>query len=56
MQLGIVVQSDPEALILMIYGSLAEASFWIAECECSKERLGQALEAMELLLKGIRAR
>lgn len=53
MQLGIVVQSDPEALALMIYGSLAEAAFWIAESENSKDHLTQALSAMEVLLQGI---
>lgn len=55
MQHGIVEQSDPEALALLIYGSLAEAAFWIAESENSKARLSQALDAMELLLRGIRA-
>src|SRR5690606_41855156 len=55
MQRGIVVQSAPEALALMIYGSLVEAAFWIAESENSKDRLTQALSAMELLLQGIRA-
>jgi AcrR family transcriptional regulator len=54
-KLGIVVQSAPEALALMIYGSLIEAAFWIAESENSKDRLTQALAAMELLLQGIRA-
>lgn len=55
MHTGIVVTSSPEALALMIYGSLVEAAFWIAESENSKNCLAQALEAMELLLQGIRA-
>ncbi|ENM5731699.1 TetR/AcrR family transcriptional regulator [Vibrio mimicus] len=55
MQRGLVVQSTPEALALMIYGSLVEAAFWIAESENSNDRLTQALSAMELLLQGIRA-
>lgn len=55
MQRGIVVQSAPEVLALMIYGSLVEAAFWIAESEHSNDRLTQALSAMELLLQGIRA-
>ena len=55
MQLGIVAQSSAEAVALMIHGSLVEAAFWIAESEHNKDRLAQALSAMELLLKGIRA-
>lgn len=54
MQHGMVEQSDPEALALLIYGSLAEAAFWIAESENSQERLIQSLGALELLLRGIR--
>ncbi|MEQ1977487.1 TetR/AcrR family transcriptional regulator [Xenorhabdus sp. SGI240] len=55
MQQGIVVPSNPEALTLLIYGSLTEAAFWIAESGNSKERLTQALAAMEQLLRGIRS-
>lgn len=55
MQHGLVVKSSPEALALMIHGSLVEAAFWIAESEHSNDRLTQALAAMELLLQGIRA-
>lgn len=54
MQHGIVVQSAPEALALMIHGSLVEAAFWIAESENSQEKLIQSLGALELLLRGIR--
>lgn len=49
------VQSDPEALAMLIYGSLCEAAFWIAEAEPGSNRLSQALGALELLLKGVRS-
>lgn len=51
---GAVRQADPEALAMMVYGSLSEAAFWIAEAESGADRLVQALGALELLLKGIR--
>lgn len=55
MRRGLVVKADPEALARLIYGSLAEAAFWIAEAEDGKARLAQALDALELLLSGVRA-
>lgn len=51
---GVVRQADPEALAMMVYGSLSEAAFWIAEAESGVDRLKQALGALELLLRGIR--
>lgn len=50
-----VVQTDPEALAMLIHGALCEAAFWIAEAEPGSGRLLQALEALELLLKGVRS-
>lgn len=55
MQEGSVVQTDTQALARLICGSLTEASFWIAESEHPAQRLASALEALELLLRGIRA-
>jgi len=50
-QMGI---EDAQALARLIYGSLAEAAFWIAEGENGDQRLAQASAAIELLLRGIR--
>ncbi|MBU6956841.1 TetR family transcriptional regulator [Pseudomonas sp. CVAP len=52
---GVVMQADPEALAMLIYGGLCEAAFWIAEAEPGSNRLSQALGALELLLKGVRS-
>ncbi|MEG0860681.1 MAG: TetR/AcrR family transcriptional regulator [Pseudomonas sp.] len=54
MHQGIVMQADPEALAIIVYGGLCEAAFWIAEAEPGANRLLSALGALELLLKGIR--
>ena len=53
MQNGIVAPADPQALASMIYGSLAEAAFWIAEGEDGNTRLAQGVVALELLLRGM---
>ncbi|NMZ24444.1 TetR/AcrR family transcriptional regulator [Pseudomonas proteolytica] len=53
MQSGIVAPADPQALASMIYGSLAEAAFWIAEGEDGNTRLAQGVVALELLLRGM---
>ena len=50
----IVDDADPEALAALIYGSLAEAAFWIAEGEDSDKRLEQGITALNLLLRGLR--
>lgn len=52
---GIVAEADPQALALLIYGSLAEAAFWIAEVEDGQQRLSSSLAALDLLLRGLRA-
>ena len=52
-QQGVVAEVDPQALASLVYGSLAEAAFWIADGEGSNARLAQALTALELLLSGL---
>lgn len=52
-QQGVMVDANPQALASMIYGSLAEAAFWIANGEDGSERLTQAKAALELLLNGL---
>jgi len=53
MRQGIVVPVNPLALASLIYGSLAEAAFWIAEAEDSRARLAEGVAALDLLLSGI---
>lgn len=53
MRQGIVEQADPQALASLIYGSLAEAAFWIAHGADGNARLARALVAMNLLLRGL---
>jgi hypothetical protein len=55
MRLGVVADANPQALASLIYGSLAEAAFWIAEAPEATERLGQAQAALDLLLRGLLA-
>lgn len=50
---GIVVDTGAQALAALIYGSLSEAAFWIAEAEGSSTRLAEGLAALDLLLRGI---
>ncbi|GKV89113.1 TetR/AcrR family transcriptional regulator [Pectobacterium carotovorum] len=50
---GAVADVDPQALASLIYGSLAEAAFWIAEGEEGNARLTQGVAALELLLRGL---
>ncbi|MBA0177828.1 TetR/AcrR family transcriptional regulator [Pectobacterium carotovorum] len=50
---GVVADVDPQALASLIYGSLAEAAFWIAEGEEGNARLTQGVAALELLLRGL---
>lgn len=56
MQSGIVAQADSQALASLIYGSLAEAAFWIADGEDGNTRLEQGVVALELLLRGLLVR
>jgi AcrR family transcriptional regulator len=53
MQGGVVAQADSQALASLIYGSLAEAAFWIADGEDGNTRLEQGVVALELLLRGL---
>ncbi|MFV3289909.1 TetR/AcrR family transcriptional regulator [Pseudomonas sp. NY11955] len=53
MQQGVIAEADPQALASLIYGSLAEAAFWIAQGEDGQGRLVQGLIALELLLRGV---
>lgn len=53
-QQGIVEDVDPEGLASLIYGSLAEAAFWIADGDESNTRLTKAITALNLLLRGLR--
>ncbi|WP_313243933.1 TetR/AcrR family transcriptional regulator [Stenotrophomonas rhizophila] len=55
MRLGVVADANPQALASLIYGSLAEAAFWIAEAPEATERLSQAQAALDLLLRGLLA-
>ncbi|WP_113631655.1 TetR/AcrR family transcriptional regulator [Pectobacterium peruviense] len=50
---GVVAEAAPQALASLIYGSLAEAAFWIAEGEDGTARLAQGVAALELLLRGL---
>lgn len=52
---GVVAQADPQALAWLIYGSLAEAAFWIAQGEDGNARLAHATGALDLMLRGLRA-
>ncbi|WP_353100302.1 TetR/AcrR family transcriptional regulator [Stenotrophomonas lactitubi] len=52
---SVVTPVDAQALASLIYGSLAEAAFWIAEGEDGDARLGQASTALEVLLRGLKA-
>lgn len=53
---GVVVQVDAQVLASLIYGSLAEAAFWIADGEHGDDRLDRAIAALELLLRGLRVK
>lgn len=50
---GLVAKAHPQALASLIYGSLAEAAFWIADGEDGDTRLKQSTTALELLLRGL---
>lgn len=52
-QQGIIEQADPQALACLIYGSLAEAAFWIADGEDHNQRLKSGRIALNLLLRGL---
>ncbi len=50
---GTVAKADAQALASLIYGSLAEAAFWIAEGDDANARLAQGKGALDLLLRGL---
>jgi AcrR family transcriptional regulator len=52
---GVVAPVNAQALASLIYGSLAEAAFWIAEGEDGDVRLRQATAALEMLLRGLKS-
>jgi len=52
---GVAMPVDAQALASLIYGSLAEAAFWIAEGEDGDARLRQATTALEMLLRGLKS-
>lgn len=52
-QQGIVADACPQALASLIYGSLAEAAFWIADGNEGNARLTKGVAALELLLRGM---
>ena len=54
-QQGIVADADAQALASLVYGSLAEAAFWIADGEDGSARLARGSAALELLLRGLLA-
>lgn len=52
-QQGIIEQADPQALACLIYGSLAETAFWIADGDDDNQRLKSGRTALNLLLRGL---
>lgn len=53
---GVVAEADPQALASLIYGSLAEAAFWIADGDDGNTRFAQGTIALDLLLRGLLAK
>jgi len=49
----IIDDADPQALARLINGSLTDSAFWIADAPDDTPRLEQALQALELLLRGL---
>jgi len=50
---GVFIDIHAQALAALIYGSLADATVWIAETEEGEQRLAQATQAFESLLRGV---
>lgn len=53
---GVLADADARALAALIYGSLSEAAFWIADGDDGDARLASASQALDLLLRGLLAR
>lgn len=49
---GIVAAVGSQALATLIYGSLAETAFWIAQAQDASVRLAEGLAALDVLLRG----
>lgn len=49
----IIDAADPQALARLVDGSLTESAFWIADTPDGASRLEQALQALDLLLRGL---
>ncbi len=52
---GAVAPVDAQAMASLIYGSLAEAAFWIADGEQGDARFREAAAALEMLLRGLKS-
>ena len=50
---GVIGPTQPDALARMLHGGLADSALWIAGDD-SQARLAQALQALDLLLAGLR--
>ena len=50
---GVIGPAEPDALARMLHGGLADSALWIAGDD-SQGRLAQALQALDLLLAGLR--
>lgn len=50
---GLITPAPSQALARLINGSLVDAALWIAAAEPPGQRLQQALQALELLLRGL---
>ncbi|SDU98395.1 TetR/AcrR family transcriptional regulator [Pseudomonas mucidolens] len=55
-QAGFIEPAPSQALARLINGSLVDAALWIARDEQAGERLEQALQGLELLLRGLKPR
>jgi AcrR family transcriptional regulator len=53
---GVIAEVDAQALASLIYGSLAEAAFWIAEGTDADVRQRKCAAALELMLRGLTQR
>ena len=55
MDQGVIMRASAQALARLLNGCLVEAAFWIAEEAAPPERLGEALDALDLMLQGWKA-
>ncbi|QTN45670.1 TetR family transcriptional regulator [Ectopseudomonas mendocina] len=53
MQRGIIARAEPQILAALIYGSLAEATLWIAASDQGQTNLANGLAALDLMLRGL---